>query len=361
MDRIEYLSQMGHIIMHIQLTKGQMAELRQNIEEESAQHSDNNDSTQSDAVGNCETSSSSEEDHQYQDRVIGITVRGLRQREFEAPEYKGKKCLVCKGGFNVKSKYLVCKFCDRLVHVNNQKKCFKMKNFFKNPNYVCQVCLENPDNPHMEALENEDSQGSDQSSRPSFGNEVSEKSYKSATSTDYTTNSLDTTDNHPNDDSSSESLESLTSLAEAATTRKQNSVDWNDATIDGVPCNGLIYELVQTQSNEKDVTAVETENFECEVCNDIFESMDILQKHIYSMHYEGCLICEKAFLRSIDKRKHIQEDHMDEISENQFGQNIERQSTLIPKSTSSTLKVKFVGQAEDQIKNKMKRKRRVGK
>ena len=67
MDRIEYLSQMGHIIMHIQLTKGQMAELRQNIEEESAQHSDNNDCTQSDAVGNCETSSSSEEDNQFQD------------------------------------------------------------------------------------------------------------------------------------------------------------------------------------------------------------------------------------------------------------------------------------------------------
>ena len=44
--------------------------------------------------------------HLYQDREIGKAVGGKKFTEHEVPEYKGKKCLQCKGRFNIKSKYV---------------------------------------------------------------------------------------------------------------------------------------------------------------------------------------------------------------------------------------------------------------
>ena len=152
-DRIDYLSQMGNIVMHIQLNKGQMTELQnakdknQVMEEDGSDDDDafdnpvdsadgssseaegepngsgdENDSDQFNSTGANATLSSEEDNHLYQDREIGKAVGGKKFTEHEVPEYKGKKCLQCKGRFNIKSKYQVCKLCDRLVHVNNNKK-----------------------------------------------------------------------------------------------------------------------------------------------------------------------------------------------------------------------------------------------
>ena len=153
MDRIEYLSQMGNIVMHIQLNKGQMTELRDAKKKPSDSHEDldddasenppqssdesgdeedsreagddliSNDSERFNSTGANATLSSEEENHPYKDRRIGKAAGGKEVVDHEIPEYKGKKCLVCKGNFNVKSRYQICKLCDKLVHVNNNKNC----------------------------------------------------------------------------------------------------------------------------------------------------------------------------------------------------------------------------------------------
>ena len=59
--------------------------------------------------------SSEDISHCFQNRVIGRAVKnGKEATEYVEPEYKGKRCLVCKGKFNIKSKYHVRKICDRL-------------------------------------------------------------------------------------------------------------------------------------------------------------------------------------------------------------------------------------------------------
>jgi hypothetical protein len=107
MDRIEYLSQMGNIVMHIQLNKGQMAELRdtneknKNVEDGSDDASEvslhstdtdevpedsnneelaSNDSEQFNSTGGNATMSSEEDNHPYKGRRIG--------KAHEVPEYK---------------------------------------------------------------------------------------------------------------------------------------------------------------------------------------------------------------------------------------------------------------------------------
>ena len=62
------------------------------------------------STGSNKTISSDEGNHAFVNRVIGRTVKnGKEASNYEKPEYKGKKCLVCNGKFNVKSKYHVCK------------------------------------------------------------------------------------------------------------------------------------------------------------------------------------------------------------------------------------------------------------
>ena len=59
----------------------------------------------------------------------------------------------------------------------------------------------------------------------------------------------------------------------------------------------------------------------------------------------------------IMKRKHIREDHTDSnISEEEFQQNIVRQSTL--ENTTENVLVEFVVDAEEIIVDQMKRRRR---
>ena len=81
-------------------------------------------------------------DHPYEGRTIGqaATANGKKVVEYEVPEYKNKKCLSCKGKFNVKSRYQVCKLCDQLIHVNNHKRCLKMRNYVKDKDFVCFKC-----------------------------------------------------------------------------------------------------------------------------------------------------------------------------------------------------------------------------
>ena len=67
------------------------------------------------SVKSNRANSSEDISHCFQNRVIGRAVKnGKEATEYVEPEYKGK--------FNIKSKYH-CKLCDRLIHVNNNKKC----------------------------------------------------------------------------------------------------------------------------------------------------------------------------------------------------------------------------------------------
>ena len=328
MDRFEYLSQIGNIVMHIQLNKGQMSELKNtrqnksqapNEERNSVEDSDdsldsavsieNEHSDVFNSTGANETLSSEEENHPYVDRIIGKAVpSGKTATEYEAPEYKGKKCLVCKGKFNVKSKYLVCKLCDKLVHVNNKKKCHKMKNFSKDVNFICIRCNRDPE--------------------------------------EVTTANQETSKT-PSD----EAIMNETFIIE-------KSMNYQDLTIDGFPCDGLVIRNLETSSNVEDpdpaasgdsveITydspgtasdSLETTSEEpsevsefdvCTVCSEVFKSKEALSNHIDVRHFDPCPVCEMVFVGSVEKRAHMATHHNDSIaSEEFFCMNIERQSTL---------------------------------
>ena len=60
----------------------------------------------SNSTGGDRTVSSDEHPHEFENKIIGKTVRnGKDASEYVEPEYTGKRCLVCKGKFNVRSKY----------------------------------------------------------------------------------------------------------------------------------------------------------------------------------------------------------------------------------------------------------------
>ena len=85
----------------------------------------------------------------------------------------------------------------------------------------------------------------------------------------------------------------------------------------------------------------------------------MLVHHMDTMHFETCPICEKVFLRSFEKRNHIAENHKESsISEKEFQQNVERQSTLVP--DEHALKVQFVDEVDDIILDKITKIRRRG-
>ena len=69
----------------------------------------------------------------------------------------------------------------------------------------------------------------------------------------------------------------------------QKSIDWGELTIDGLPCEGLIFEYVQS---EAEVTPPK-----CEVCERLFGTNTELSKHNDDMHFNSCPICEKTFYR----------------------------------------------------------------
>ena len=53
----------------------------------------------------------------FQNRVIGQAVKNSKEAtEYVEPEYQGKRFPVCKGKFNIKSKYHVCQLCDLLIY-----------------------------------------------------------------------------------------------------------------------------------------------------------------------------------------------------------------------------------------------------
>ena len=374
MDRIEYLSQMGNIVMHIQLNKGQMTELRDAKKKPSDSHEDldddasenppqssdesgdeedsreagddliSNDSERFNSTGANATLSSEEENHPYKDRRIGKAAGGKEVVDHEIPEYKGKKCLVCKGNFNVKSRYQICKLCDKLVHVNNNKKCLKMKKYVKDPNFICILCSDASE--EASSLEHEDSMqlDNDRNDGTNSPGDSTENSHESEIGNNKT---------------------NLTYVVE-------KSFNYLDLTIDGFPCDGLVAEAldkpkegvaeeesveITTDSSlyeDGDMTAENTVT--CSICYKIFCNQEALSHHIDSMHFEPCPICEKNFFTSIDKRKHIGKEHTETVdSEYHFQQHIERQSTLLPK-----VLVQFVEDVDGIIVDKLRKGRGRG-
>ena len=99
MDRLDYLEQLGRIVMHIQLNKGEMAILETPTVVEETDPEASNDGTEEvstddsgrvESLGN-ETLSSSERSHPYEGRVLGeVAANGKEMMEFEVPEYKNK-------------------------------------------------------------------------------------------------------------------------------------------------------------------------------------------------------------------------------------------------------------------------------
>ena len=135
---------MGNIVMHIQLNKGQMAEVREREErkeqernaqldnsddEEDDEGEDDEDASGVDSENEVEvengdieaadssdmkesfvddTKSSEDSNHPYNDREIGkCNANGKEAQEYEKPEYLRKRCLSCNGKFNKRSKYQV--------------------------------------------------------------------------------------------------------------------------------------------------------------------------------------------------------------------------------------------------------------
>ena len=360
MDRLEYLSQMGNIVMHIQLNKGQMAELRdtnaknKNVEDKSDDDSEvslqstntdaapddsnneelaSNDSERFNSTGGNATMSSEEDNHPYTGRRIGKAHGGKKPVEHEVPEYKGKHCLVCKGKFNVKSKYQMCKLCDRLVHVNNKKKCFKMNSFARDENYICILCKSHEEE-HTSSNHEASGSGSSGSDNVSIDREYLEES-------------------------GSDKNLNVTYIVD----QPNGSENVEDLTIDGVT-EGCADETgkesveITTDSNQDDEEGtLDNSTFPCQICGKLFPNQRSLNEHLDSMHFESCPICERIFMTSIMKRKHIREDHTDSnISEEEFQQNIVRQSTL--ENTIENVLVEFVVDAEEIIVDQMKRRRR---
>ena len=113
---------------------------------------------------------------------------------------------------------------------------------------------------------------------------------------------------------------------------------------------------IMTDSNPYDKeSTLDKSTFQCQICDKLFSTQKSLNGHLDSMHFESCPICERIFMTSIMKQKHIREDHADSISEEEFQQNIVRQSTL--ENTYEKVLVEFVVDGEEIIVDKMKRRR----
>jgi hypothetical protein len=321
LDRIEYLSQIGNIVMHIQLNKGQMTELRDATEKQrNVQNEDSDDASENSVLSSDEgeadedsnhrgvgdelisydsdrfnstganaTLSSEEEDHPYKDRRIGKAFGGKKVVEHEVPEYKGKKCLVCKGRFNVKSKYQICKLCDKLVHVNNNKKCLKMKKYVKDENFVCILCNEVTEEPRSSVHEETECSEHDDD-RKHCDNEETKSSGDRTEQSDES------------DIGSDQSNPNSTYIVE-------KPINYLDFTFDGFPCEGLVVEAldgskegvgetgnesveITTDSNQDDDSDTFEENVHCHVCDKTF----LKQEFCYSILIQ-CTLSLVPFVR----------------------------------------------------------------
>lgn len=119
-------------------------------------------------------------------------------------------------------------------------------------------------------------------------------------------------------------------------------------------------EKITTDSNPDDEeNTLDNSTVACQICGELFPNQRSLNQHLDSMHFESCPICERVFMTSIEKLKHIREDHSDSnTSEEEFQQNIVRQSTLVPENTIQKVLIEFVVDGEEIIVDKMKKRRR---
>ena len=333
MNRIEYLSQIGHIVMHINLNKGQMSELNQARQQDVPENNlidgdldDSNDDHDLSLVSGTldsgesseitqstetnDTVSSDEVHHAFENRVLGKTVKnGKEASDHVEPEYKGKKCLVCKGKFNVKSKYQVCKLCDRLVHVNNNKKCHKMRKFFKDDNFICCDCLEATDDQENVSQESSSIHNETYKETQNLPSIESQSNFESDTSKD-------------NLDVENEQFENI-SAVDGNSRDDVESINYADYTIG----TQIAFRNLETPGNEIcDVCEISFQSKEafmkhmndvhwnpcthrCDICDKTFISKEDLGKHMDEMHFNPCPICEKTFFRTVEKLNHMSEQH----------------------------------------------------
>ena len=71
-------------------------------------------------------------------------------------------------------------------------------------------------------------------------------------------------------------------------------------------------EKITTDSNPDDEeNTLDNSTVACQICGELFPNQRSLNQHLDSMHFESCPICERVFMTSIEKLKHIREDHSD--------------------------------------------------
>jgi len=126
--------------------------------------------------------------------------------------------------------------CDNLVHVNNKKKCYKMKKYVKDRNFVCRNCED----------ENTTSEES--------SDDASEKEEEPEHNRTFTVN---------------------------------NSANFFNMTIDGLPAGNMIFEDLHNRAQE--------DSFECSVCGAKAPSDEGLQLHKEIEHRLRfkCITCNK--------------------------------------------------------------------
>ena len=340
------------------------------------------------STGANETLSSEEENHPYVNRIIGkAALGGKKAKEHDVPEYKGKKCLVCRGKFNVKSKYQVCKLCDQLVHVNNNKKCHKMKKFAKDVNFICISCNGDSEEPRTANQDVSDTLQPNEA--------VRNKTFIIEKSVDYLNltidgfpvdgliiRNLETSSGVEDPDSEVEpasevSVEITADSPETTMNSPGTTSDSPETTADEEPvavpefAGERSLQCSQCSANAPHITGLEfhkliehSQQFKCHVCDESFDTKEKMLKHIDELHFYSCPICESIFLRSFEKKNHMLENHHDEdlvnhesdLEEEVFRRDIVRQSTL-----TKPLSITFVGDITNEMKDMKKNRRRGAK
>ena len=157
---------------------------------------------------------------------------------------------------------------------------------------------------------------------------------------------------------------------------EDNDEYYRNLTIDGVQCDGLIFETVGAseeasgndieEDTDEDLnpgasTSAEYEH-QCFVCSFETDTERRMKFHMITAHsFVSCHVCTKTYTTREEMIEHIdKEHHKEDVSsdeEDEFQRNIKRQSTAVKSNSYSKLVVEFVADAQQITDLKKKRRR----